>query len=162
LVFGSPLGGWLYDRYHYRYSSALGMIIVAASLAIMSGAIRQDDIFWIYISFIILGMGSILYQSPINTEIMTALPREMLGMASSLSSAVRNLGMALGVSVSTLLLYQELNLAGYHGAVLDAEPELLSATISNVMIIAAALCLVGTIAAFLRNWKGPGRRNGIG
>ncbi len=156
------MGGWLYDRYHYRYSSALGMIIVAASLAIMGGAIRQDDIFWIYISFIILGMGSILYQSPINTEIMTALPREMLGMASSLSSAVRNLGMALGVSVSTLLLYQMLNQAGYHGAVLDAKPELLSSTISNVMMIAAALCIVGTIAAFLRNWKGPGRRNGIG
>jgi hypothetical protein len=107
----------------------------------------------IYISFIILGIGSILYQSPINTEIMTALPREMLGTASSLSSAVRNMGMALGVSVSTLLLYQQLNLAGYHGAVLDAKPALLSASISNVMIIAAALCIVGTVAAFLRNWE---------
>lgn len=152
LVFGSPLGGWLYDRYHYRYSSALGMIIVALSLVILSGAIRRDDITSIYISFIILGIGSILYQSPINTEIMTALPREMLGTASSLSSAVRNMGMALGVSISTLLLYQQLSLAGYHGAVLDARPELLSATISNVMIIAAALCIVGTVAAFLRNW----------
>ena len=153
LVFGSPLGGWLFDRYHYRYSSALGMIIVAASLVIMGGAIRQNDINSIYAAFIILGIGSILYQSPINTEIMTALPREMLGMASSLSSAVRNMGMALGVSISTLLLTRELNLAGYHGAVLDAKPELLSATISNVMIIAAALCIVGTIAAFLRNWE---------
>ena len=153
LVFGSPLGGWLFDRYHYRYSSALGMIIVAASLVIMGGAIRQNEINSIYVSFIILGIGSILYQSPINTEIMTALPREMLGMASSLSSAVRNMGMALGVSISTLLLTRELNLAGYHGAVLDAKPELLSATISNVMIIAAALCLVGTVAAFLRNWE---------
>jgi len=153
LVFGSPFGGWLFDRYHYRYSSALGMVIVAASLVIMGGAIRQNDINSIYAAFIILGIGSILYQSPINTEIMTALPREMLGTASSLSSAVRNMGMALGVSVSTLLLTRELNLAGYHGAVLDAKPELLSATISNVMIIAAALCIVGTIAAFLRNWE---------
>ena len=97
LVFGSPFGGWLFDRYHYRYSSALGMIIVAASLVIMGGAIRQNDINSIYAAFIILGIGSILYQSPINTEIMTALPREMLGTASSLSSAVRNMGMALGV-----------------------------------------------------------------
>gem|GEM_PF-2260287 len=32
LVFGSPLGGWLFDRFHYRYSSARGMIIVAAFL----------------------------------------------------------------------------------------------------------------------------------
>jgi hypothetical protein len=46
------------------------MIIVAASLVIMGGAIRQNEINSIYISFIILGIGSILYQSPINTEIM--------------------------------------------------------------------------------------------
>ncbi len=152
MAFGSPLGGWIYDRYHYRYNSALGMIVVAMSLMIMGGAIRRDDMSMIYLSLIILGIGSIFVQSPINTEIMTALPREMLGTASSLSSAVRNMGMALGVTISTLLLSQQLNLAGYQGAVLDARPELLSATISNVMIIAAALCVLGTAAAFLRNW----------
>lgn len=151
MAFGSPLGGWIYDRYHFRYNSALGMIIVALSLFFMGSGISRNDLTSIYVSFIIMGLGSILFQSPINTELMTALPKEMLGTASSLSSAVRNMGMSLGVSISTLLLSLQLNLAGYHGAVLDAKPQLLSLTISNVMIIAAALCILGAVAAFLRN-----------
>jgi hypothetical protein len=120
----------------------------------MGSAIGRDDLSSIYISFVIMGLGSMLFQSPINTEIMTALPKEMLGTASSLSSAVRNMGMSLGVSISTLLLSLQLSNAGYHGAVLDAKPELLSLAISNVMIISAALCILGAVAALLRNRDG--------
>ena len=154
MAIGSPLGGWIYDRYHFRYNSALGMIIVAASLLFMGSGIGRDDLSSIYVSFVVMGLGSMLFQSPINTEIMNALPREMLGTASSLSSAVRNMGMSLGVSISTLLLSLQLDLAGYHGPAIDAKPQLLSLTISNVMIIAAALCILGAAAAFLRNRDG--------
>ncbi len=155
MAFGSPLGGWIYDRYHFRYNSALGMIIVAASLYFMGGGMDKNDLSIIYFSFVIMGLGSMLFQSPINTEIMNALPREMLGTASSLSSAVRNMGMSLGVSVSTLLLSLQLSLAGYHGPVIDARAELLSLSISNVMTIAAALCILGAGAAVLRNYDEP-------
>ena len=34
MTFGSPLGGWIYDKYHYKYNSAIGMLIVAASLTL--------------------------------------------------------------------------------------------------------------------------------
>jgi EmrB/QacA subfamily drug resistance transporter len=151
MAFGSPLGGLIYDKYHYRYNSALGMAITAASLISISIAIRQGDLIMILVSFGALGIGSALFQSPINTEIMTALPQELLGTASSLSSAVRNMGMALGVSLSTILLSIQLNLAGYYGPVLNARPELLSMTISNVIMVAAVLCILGTVTAVLRN-----------
>jgi EmrB/QacA subfamily drug resistance transporter len=151
MAFGSPLGGWIYDKYHYRYNSALGMVITAASLISTSNAIRRGDLTMILVSFGALGIGSALFQSPINAEIMTALPQELLGTASSLSSAVRNMGMALGVSLSTILLSIQLNLAGYYGPVLNARPELLSMTISNVIMVAAVLCSLGTITAILRN-----------
>jgi EmrB/QacA subfamily drug resistance transporter len=154
MAFGSPLGGWIYDRYHFRHNSALGMIIIAASLLFMADGIGKDDLSIIYLSFVIMGLGCVLFQSPINTEIMNALPRDMLGTASSLSSAVRNLGMSLGVSFSTILLSLQLDNAGYHGAVLDATPKLLSHAISNVMIIAMALCVLGAAAAYLRNREG--------
>jgi len=85
MTFGSPLGGRIYDRYHFRHNSALGM--------------------------------------------------------------------SQGVSISTRNLSLQLDLAGYHGPAIDAKPQLLSLTISNVMIIAAALCLMGA-AAFLRNRGG--------
>lgn len=151
MTVGSPVGGWLYDKYHYKYNSALGMLIVVMSLLLMAYAFRIQDVQTMIISFVIMGTGSALFQSPINTEIMSALPRSKLGTASSLSSAVRNLGMALGVSISSILLAQQLAMAGYQGSILDANPEILSLSISNVMIIAGVLCLLGAVVAALRN-----------
>lgn len=151
MAVGSPVGGWIYDKYHYRFNSAAGMMIVVFSLTLMSYAFRIEDISAMIISFALMGIGSALFQSPINTEIMSALPKAKLGTASSLSSAIRNLGMALGVSVSSILLAQQLELAGYYGPILEASPELLSITISNVMLIAGGLCLLGTAIAALRN-----------
>jgi EmrB/QacA subfamily drug resistance transporter len=154
MAFGSPLGGWIYDRYHYRYNSALGMIIVAASLLLMGKALLQENMSLILVAFILLGLGSALFQSPINTEIMTGLPKSKLAAASSISSTARNFGMALGVSISTLLLTLQLSRAGYYGSALDATPQMLSIAISNVMTIAAALCILGTLTAVLRNDDG--------
>ncbi len=148
---GAPVGGWIYDKYHYKYNSALGMIIVAASLALVGFATRTMDIHSIIFAFALMGIGNALFQSPINTEIMSALPKSKIGTASSLSSALRNLAMAIGVSASSILLTIQLGMAGYYGPVLNASPNLLSVTISNVMIAAAALCTIGIVTAALRN-----------
>lgn len=148
---GAPLGGWIYDKYHYRYNSALGMIILAASIGLVGFAARREDIHSILFAFALMGIGNALFQSPINTEIMNALPKNKIGTASSLSSALRNLAMAIGVSASSVLLTLQLGRAGYYGPVLGASPDLLSVSISNVMILAAAICLLGTVTAILRN-----------
>ena len=122
MTFDSLLGGWIYDRYHFRYSSALGMIIVATYLLFMRCGMGRDDLSSIYLSFVIIGLGSMLFRNPINTVILNALPAEMLGTASSLSSAVRSMGMSLRVSISTLLLSLQLNHMGYHSPAIDAKP----------------------------------------
>lgn len=148
---GAPVGGWIYDKYHYRYNSALGMVIVAASIGLVGFAARREDVHSILFGFALMGIGNALFQSPINTEIMNALPKSKIGTASSLSSALRNLAMAIGVSASSVLLTLQLGRAGYYGPVLGASPDLLSVSISNVMILAAAICLLGTVTAILRN-----------
>ncbi len=155
MAVGSPVGGWIYDKYHYRYNSALGMLVVVASLLIAAYSFRMLDEWAMILSFVLMGLGNAICQSPISTEIMSGLPKSMLGTASSLSSAVRNLGMAMGVSISSVLLTQQLDLAGYQGPIMQASPELLSVTISNVMLIACGLCLLGTGVAVLRNLDTP-------
>jgi len=98
-----------------------------------------------------MGLGSALFQSPINTEIMSALPPSMLATASSLSSALRNLGMAMGVSISSIMLAYQLQAIGYSGPVLEAGSDPLSRAVSQVLAWAALLCILGFVAAFLRN-----------
>jgi len=106
----------------------------------------------ILVAFVLLGLGSTL--SKVQSIIMTGLPKSKLGTASSVSSTARNFGMALGVSISTLLLTLQLSQAGYFGSALDATPQMLSIAISNVVTIAAALCILGTLTAVLRNDDG--------
>lgn len=133
------------------------MIIVATSLLFMGRDMGRDDLSSIYLSFVIMGLGSMLFQSPINTEIMNTLSAEMLGAASSLPTAVRNMGMSMGASISTLLSSLQLNHLGYNVSIIDMKLRLISITIKNVMIITAALCILGAAVVFLRD-RGGGQK----
>ncbi len=152
MVVGAPVTGWIYDKHQYRYFAALGMGIMAASMILLgylAGSLGSDPQL-ILLPFVSLGIGAVLFQSPNNTEIMRALPKAKINIASSFMATVRNLGMALGVSLSGVLVSLHLSQAGYYGTVLEAGPALLSSTISGVMILAGMLCIVGALAALYR------------
>ncbi|HWQ18957.1 MAG TPA: MFS transporter [Methanotrichaceae archaeon] len=152
MVIGSPFTGWLYDKHHNRYYAALGMAVLALSLMLMGymagTAVPNPEM--LLLTFVPVGIGAALFQSPNNTEVMRALPREKMNIASSFTATVRNLGMALGVSLSSVLVSLQLAQAGYFGAILDAGPGLLSSSISRVMMLAGALCIVGTVTCIIR------------
>lgn len=152
MVVGAPVTGWIYDKHQYRYFAALGMGIMAASMMLLgylAGSLGSDPQRML-LPFVSLGIGAVLFQSPNNTEIMRALPKAKINIASSFMATVRNLGMALGVSLSGVLVSLHLSQAGYYGTVLEAGPALLSSTISGVMILAGMLCIVGALAALYR------------
>lgn len=155
MVVGAPVTGWIYDKHQYRYFAALGLTILASSMLLlgyMAGS-RAYDPRLILIPFITMGIGGVLFQSPNNTELMRALPMSKINVASSFTATARNLGMALGVSLSGVLVSLHLSQAGYYGNMLEAGPELLSSTISEVMIIAGMLCILGALAAGYRGMK---------
>ena len=99
LVFGAPITGRMYDRTHSRYYSPAGHLVRGISLFLMAFAFVSTNLVLVLVAFFLMGIGSALFQSPNNTEVMVALPREKAGIASSMSATLRNLGMALGVSV---------------------------------------------------------------
>lgn len=152
MVIGSPFTGWLYDKHHNRYYAALGMAVLALSLMLMGymAGTAGPDPGLLLLTFVPIGIGSAFFQSPNNTEIMRALPSEKMNIASSFTATVRNLGMALGVSLSGVLVSMQLAQADYYGAILDAGPGLLSSSISRVMMLAGALCIVGTLVCLIR------------
>ena len=113
MVGASPLAGWLYDRRRWRHYGTIGMAVVALCFIVMGILARS----WysaaaLAVVFVFLGLGSALFQSPNSTEVMNSLPRSQTAIASSVSAAVRNLGMTLGVALASLLLPLQLRLAG--------------------------------------------------
>lgn len=151
MVFGSPIFGWLYDKHYSKYYAFAGMGIVAISFILLGLVAKRAELALIIFAFILSAIGGSMYQSPNNTDMMSAVPRRKLGTASSVTSTMRNLGMALGVSLATILISLQLHLSGYTGPILEAGAPLLSSVISIVMFCSGAICAVSAIAALLRN-----------
>jgi EmrB/QacA subfamily drug resistance transporter len=150
MVVGSPVAGWLYDNHYSPYYAVVGMAITTGSLLLLAVLSTKMDLLLIVLAFIPMTIGMVLFQSPNNTEIMSSLPVEKIGIASSVSATVRNLGMALGVSFASILLSVSTSHAGYSGPVLLAGPEILSSAFSLIMVISALLTLFAAGVSLLR------------
>jgi hypothetical protein len=53
----------------------------------------------------LFGFGTALFQSPNNSAVMGATPRQYLGVASSILATMRTVGMVLGVAAGGAVLY---------------------------------------------------------
>lgn len=100
-LFVAPASGWLYDKYRWRYSSAAGVLVSAASYMLLGYAYVTLNFGLSIAALLLWGVGYGLFTSPNSTETMAAVPREKTAIASSVSTTARSLGGALGVSVAS-------------------------------------------------------------
>jgi len=150
MVIVAPAAGALYDRYPKRNFSSAGMLITSLAFLILAYCAITRQVPGMLFAFVLFGIGVGLFQSPNNTTIMSALPRQHMAVASSVTATGRNLGMALGVSFGSILLTLQLGSEGYHGAVLDADPALLALSISRIMVVSAILCILVALLTLKR------------
>ncbi|MDP2796714.1 MAG: DHA2 family efflux MFS transporter permease subunit [Methanoregula sp.] len=150
MVIVAPIAGSLYDRHPTRNYAALGMGITTIAFLLLSYCALTRYLPGIIIAFVLFGTGFGLFQSPNNTAIMSALPSEQLSTASSVIATSRNLGMALGVSLGSILLSFQLLAAGYGGDVIAADPTLLAVSISRIMAVSAVLCVFVVLLSSLK------------
>jgi EmrB/QacA subfamily drug resistance transporter len=141
IVVASPASGWLYDRRRFAHYGTIGIFVVAACLLVL-GIIARGVFSIAAMSglFVLLGLGSALFQSPNNTEIMNSLPRSQTAIASSVSAAGRNLAMTLGIALASLMLPLLLRLEGNSGTVLEAGRVTLAHGIGDVILLSALVC----------------------
>lgn len=93
----APVAGALSDRYGSRGISLLGLIVVLFACFSIS-SLKEDTTTLGYIVRVLpLGFGAGLFQSPNNSAIMGAAPRERLGVASGLLALSRTLGQTTGI-----------------------------------------------------------------
>jgi len=143
MVVASPVSGWLYDKRHWKHYGMVGMAAVALCYFALGVVARS----WVTIGamagvFVLLGIGSALFQSPNSTEVMNSLPRTQTAIASSVSAAVRNLGMTLGVALASLLLPLLLRLSGSTASVLHADKGALAASVGDIMLVSGVVCML--------------------
>lgn len=117
---------------------------------------------WFILLFIGLnGLGNGLFQAPNNTMIMSSVEPKDLGIAGGLNALARNMGMIIGVSVSTTVLF--LSMSSFYGksvtTYIDNRPDIFIDGMRVTMTFALVICLVAIIMSVIRLMKSRGLKN---
>ncbi|WP_086313637.1 drug resistance transporter, EmrB/QacA family protein [Enterococcus sp. 7F3_DIV0205] len=109
MVVGSPISGFLTDKIGTKFLTFSGLILLSIT-SLMYMFLNQGTPLWYYILATgIMGLGNALFQSPNNTTVMSSVSKEDLGVAGSMNSFARNLGMVLGIALATTILYNAMS-----------------------------------------------------
>ncbi len=109
MVVGSPISGFLTDKIGTKLLTFSGLFLLSVT-SLMYMFLDQGTPLWYYILATgIMGLGNALFQSPNNTTVMSSVAKEDLGVAGSMNSFARNLGMVLGIALATTILYNAMS-----------------------------------------------------
>ncbi len=158
----APVSGSLSDRIGTRLLCTAGISLICIALLLISRLDLQSSTADVVLRLVLFGVGSGLFQSPNNSSILGAAPRNRLGTASAMLATIRQAGISLGVAVSGTLF------AGYR-AVLAAKlaessvsPSMIGklslvSSFQDTLLIAFAICSIGIVTSLARG-KGSSRR----
>lgn len=94
----APLSGSLSDRYGSRLITVAGLsVLVLGFLAVRSLDAHTTTLGYV-LRFLPVGLGMGIFQSPNNSAIMGAAPRDRLGVASGMLAVTRTLGQTTGIA----------------------------------------------------------------
>jgi EmrB/QacA subfamily drug resistance transporter len=112
----APVSGRLSDRYGSRGLSTAGLLIVGAGFLLLARVTtaNQSDLPLIG-TFVVLGIGMGLFQSPNNNFIFASVPRDQYGIASGFIATIRNAGASLGIAVWGAIMTSKLSSHGFAG-----------------------------------------------
>ena len=134
LALVAPLAGRLADRHAAGLLGGLGLLTLAAGLALLAAFPATGTPAGFIWRMMLCGLGFGLFQAPNNRTIMAAAPRQRSGAAGGLLSAARLLGQTLGAA-SVAIMFRASGAAGSQLALwLAAALALTAAAVSLVRI----------------------------
>lgn len=95
----APLSGSLSDRWGTRPLTVAGLAVLLVGYLAVSQLNLSTTPFVYMLSYLPVGVGMGLFQSPNNSAIMGSAPRQRLGVVSGLLSLTRTLGQTSGIAV---------------------------------------------------------------
>lgn len=163
LVFAavSPVSGWLTNYIATRFLASIGMALMGLSFYSLSHLNPSSGYSALLGGFLLLGLGSGVFQTPNNTSVMDSVSKEQFGMASGILALVRQVGQALGIAIATTIVAASMfstvgKVSLYSlkmgGRVLEQDGALAAFAdgIGEAFFVASILCLVGAIFSFIR------------
>ncbi len=152
MVIIAPLSGALSDRIGSEILTFAGLIVMVVAQFGLARLHQGSPIPIVGIWVAMLGIGTGMFQSPNTSLIMSRIAKTQLGIAGSVNSLIRNVGMVVGITVATSTLFGVMSSqAGYRvtGLIPD-RPDIFLTGMHVVFVVSASICLV---AALLTGWR---------
>ena len=145
-----PLSGFLSDRLGTRPVSMVGLVFIFFGYLTMATLPVGGTPLGFLVRMLPVAIGMATFNSPNNSAIMGAVPRQRLGVASGLLGMMRTLGQVTGIAV--LGAFFASRVAYYAGAsesLRAAPPTAIVAALHDQFLLVAGLILVGIVVAGL-------------
>lgn len=106
----APISGLLADRFGSRWLASAGMAISCIGLVCISFLNQNTSIFGIIWPLLVTGIGQAIFQSPNNSALLGAAPKEHQGSASGFLATGRTFGQSVSIALAGAVF------AGFGGA----------------------------------------------
>lgn len=152
MVVVAPISGALSDKIGSEFLTFAGLVVMVIAQFGLAELYEGSSVVLVGVWIAMLGIGSGLFQSPNNSLVMSKIPRTQLGSAGSVNSLVRNVGMVVGITIATTILFHVMSSeAGYRvTGLVPGRPELFISGMHVVFMTSASICFV---AALLTGWR---------
>jgi EmrB/QacA subfamily drug resistance transporter len=98
MLIASPIAGSYADRHGSRALAAIGMLVTAVGLALMTTLQVDSSFAWAAVLLAIVGVGSGTFMSPNGAAMMGAVPPERRGIAAGARTVLQNTGAVLSIA----------------------------------------------------------------
>jgi len=148
----APISGALSDKIGGQVITFAGLLVMIIAQVGLTFLHEGSSLITLSLWIILLGASSGLFQSPNNSIIMSTVEKKQLGIAGSINSLVRNLGMVVGISLATSILFSVMSTrAGYRvTALIPDRPDIFLQGMHAVFLVSSSLCFIG---ALLSGWR---------
>ncbi|MCI7205710.1 MAG: MFS transporter [Clostridium sp.] len=155
MVIVAPISGALSDKIGAKGLTFLGLFIVSISQLLFILIGLKTTISYLVILTLLAGTGVALFQSPNNSIIMSSVEHNHLGIAGSINSLARNIGMVTGLSLSTTILYSSMTQkAGYKvNGYIDGRDDLFLYGMHIAFLVSFSLCFIAFIITGIRLYR---------
>ena len=164
IAFIAPMSGSLADRIGTRWLAAGGLTLACVGLVFISQLNAQSSLWDIIWRLLVTGAGQALFQSPNNSALMGAAPRNLQGSAGGFLATGRVVGQSLSVAISGAIFASLGGSAAGHALVAQAnnlppaQVQALQATFVNALhytfITCAAIAAIGILTSLVRGKQG--------
>ena len=151
----SAFCGTLSDKIGAEILTLIGLLIMAVSFFLMSFLNIHSGIIVCAVFLAIMAIGQSFFQPANNSLIMSACPKDKLGIGGSVNSLVRNLGQNIGIILSTTILYSFMGSKLGHmvSDYVKGRDDVFIYGMKNVYLILMALCVLGVLLTAFRYAK---------